>query len=98
MEERIFKKIAMALKYGDQSLYEALNHFDEERQGKIKVDDLKRVFKRLGLFSVDEHIPTLLKSGGVGPTDQVINIKKYQQLFKKDLDRRIQAKEQKSVC
>ena len=46
-------------------MIEAMRHFDPERKGSIPVGDLKKVFKRLGLISVDEHIPLLLKAGGV---------------------------------
>jgi Ca2+-binding EF-hand superfamily protein len=44
---------------------EAMRHFDPERKGSIQASDLKKVFKRLGLISVEEHIPLLLKAGGV---------------------------------
>jgi len=42
-----------------------MRHFDTERKGFIEVKDLKKVFRRLGLISIEEHIPLLLKSGGV---------------------------------
>ena len=65
VEDRMFKKVAQALRYGDEGLIEAMRHFDPERKGSIPVGDLKKVFKRLGLISVEEHIPLLLKAGGV---------------------------------
>ena len=65
VEDRMFKKVAQALRYGDEGLMEAMRHFDPERKGSIPVGDLKKVFKRLGLISVEEHIPLLLKAGGV---------------------------------
>lgn len=72
VEERLFKKVSQALRHGDESLFEAMKHFDYDKKGSIQVGDLKKVFKRLGLISVEEHIPLLLKSGGNNPNDTQI--------------------------
>jgi len=49
-----------------------MRNFDQERKGSIPVGDLKKVFKRLGLISIEEHIPLLLKAGGINENDTKI--------------------------
>jgi len=89
VEEKMFKKVAQALKYGDEGLIEAMRNFDKDKKGLIPVGDLSKVFKRLGLISVEEHIPLLLNAGGVNENDTQIKIVTYSKKFIEDLKKRL---------
>jgi Ca2+-binding EF-hand superfamily protein len=69
VEDAIMKKLKEVLDYSGESFYEAMKVYDLEGSETIKVDDLARVFKRLGISTIEPHIPYLLTVGGVRQKD-----------------------------
>jgi len=70
--------------HSSESLYEALSLYEitnEGNEGKIQARDLPRAFKRLGLASIEAHLPMVLKAGGVRLQDERIDIVDFSTKF-----------------
>jgi Ca2+-binding EF-hand superfamily protein len=65
VEEEIYAKIAQCLQQAGESLYQAMKVYDNTHDNTIQARDLTRVFKRLGLQSIEPHLPLILKTGGI---------------------------------
>lgn len=67
--------------HSSESLYEALSVYEIQNEGKIQARDLPRAFKRLGLQSIESHLPMVLKAGDVRLQDERIDIVDFTNKF-----------------
>jgi len=74
VEEALFKKVSDCLHYSGESLYSALQSADYDESGSILKDDLSRVFKRIGLSTIEPNLPRIMEIGGVTPNQEKIDI------------------------
>ena len=77
MDDAVFKKISDCLQYQSESLYDSLKAYDLDDSGTILRHDLVRVFKRLGLSTIEPHLPLILQTGGAGLKDERIDIASF---------------------
>lgn len=76
IEDEVFTKVWEALRHiGDENPDKVLeqtmmiyNMYDED-EPTIQARDLLRVFKRLGLSSIEEHMGLIFQAGGLKPED-----------------------------
>lgn len=88
VEDKVFKKIADCINHSGESLYEAMKVYDSHDSGQIQARDLTRVFKRLGLQSIEPHLPLVLKTGGIRVQDEIVEIVDFVNKFTTELNRR----------
>jgi hypothetical protein len=74
VEDAIMKKLKEVLDYSGESFFDAMRVYDFDGSETINVADLSRVFKRLGISTIEPYIPYLHGVGGVRPKDQKIDI------------------------
>ena len=67
--------------YSSESLFEALSVYEISNEGKIQARDLPRAFKRLGLQSIESHLPMVLQAGDVRLIDERIDITDFSNKF-----------------
>jgi len=81
----VFKKIADCINHSGESLFEAMKVYDIMGQGQIQARDITRVFKRLGLQSIEPHLPLVLKTGGIRVQDNIVEIADFCRKFMTEL-------------
>jgi Ca2+-binding EF-hand superfamily protein len=86
VEDAIMKKLKEVLDYSGESFFEAMRVYDLDGSETINVSDLARVFKRLGISTIEPYVPYLLQVGGVRPKDQKIDIITFQQAIMKEMN------------
>jgi Ca2+-binding EF-hand superfamily protein len=84
--------------HSGETLYESMKIYDYEGNTTIETNMMKRVFNRLGLTSIEAHLPSLLQAGGVKPSDEKIDIFEFASNFEKELNRRQKASDSKSLA
>jgi hypothetical protein len=89
VEEALFKKIHDCLIYSGESLKDALASADYDESGSILKDDLTRVFKRLGLSTIEPNLPRIMEIGGISPNQERIDILSFSNKFMKALESKI---------
>jgi Ca2+-binding EF-hand superfamily protein len=77
VDDAVFKKLSDCLQYQSESLYDSLKTYDVDDSGTILRHDLVRVFKRLGLSTIEPHLPLILQTGGAGLKDERIDIASF---------------------
>jgi Ca2+-binding EF-hand superfamily protein len=82
------KKLKEVLDYSGETFYDAMKIYDLEGSETIQVSDLARVFKRLGISTIEPHLPYLHGVGGVRPKDQKIDIITFYQSIMKEMNTR----------
>lgn len=71
--------------------------YDFDDSDTIKREDLVRVFKRLGLSTIEPHLPTIFKVGGVGMKDERIDIVIFSAKLMDTIDNIMRRKKSKQV-
>lgn len=75
IEDQIFQRIYDTLTHSEDSINNVLlrammvYEIGDEEKPVIQARDLIRVFKRLGLSSIEPHMNLIFKAGGVKPED-----------------------------
>ena len=54
-----------------------MKDYEYDNSGNILVQDLPRVFKRIGILKPEIHMKTLIKAGGASENDDVIDFITY---------------------
>jgi Ca2+-binding EF-hand superfamily protein len=85
VDEALFKKINDCLVYSGESLFEAMKYADMNDSDTIVREDLARVFKRLGLSTIEPNLPTIMKIGGVTDKQERIDIYDFSKRFNAEL-------------
>jgi hypothetical protein len=77
VEEALFKKVNDCLQYSGETLFSALQSADYDESGSILKEDLSRVFKRIGLSTIEPNLPRIMEIGGVTLSQEKIDIKSF---------------------
>jgi Ca2+-binding EF-hand superfamily protein len=88
VDDAVFKKIHDCLQYQNESLYDSLKAYDSDGSGTIARHDLVRVFKRIGLSTIEPHLPLILATGGAGLKDERIDIAGFSIRMMDEVDKR----------
>ena len=88
VDDAVFKKIHDCLQYQNESLYDSLKAYDIDGSGTIARHDLIRVFKRIGLSTIEPHLPLILATGGAGLKDERIDIAAFSIRMMDEVDKR----------
>jgi Ca2+-binding EF-hand superfamily protein len=91
VEEALFKKLRDCLEYSGESLSEALATADYEDTGSILKEDLSRVFKRLGLSTIDHNLTRILEIGGVSEKQERVDYRNFASKFMRALTDRLES-------
>jgi Ca2+-binding EF-hand superfamily protein len=93
VEDSVINKIKEQLAYSGENLYQAMKLYDLEGSDNILVQDLPRVFKRIGISNIMSHIPMFHKIGGIVEGQMSIDIVD----FSKKVEREIKHKTSKYI-
>jgi len=93
IEEILLKKVKDCLDYSGESLKSMLEAIDINDTGSIDREELARVFKRIGLSTIDKNIPRILSIGGVNESQEKVNIEQFTTRFMKVLNAKITSAE-----
>lgn len=93
IEEALYKKVSDCLTYSGESLRDALASADYDETGSILREDLTRVFKRIGLSTIEPNLPMIMEIGGVTPNQEKIDIDSFSNKFMKALNNKINSLE-----
>jgi Ca2+-binding EF-hand superfamily protein len=66
---------------------------DYDETGSILREDLTRVFKRIGLSTIEPNLPMIMEIGGVTPNQEKIDIDSFSNKFMKALNNKINSVE-----
>jgi Ca2+-binding EF-hand superfamily protein len=89
VDEALFKKINDCLVYSGESLFDALKYADINDSDTIAREDLARVFKRLGLSTIEPNLPTIMKIGGITEKQERIDIHDFSKRFSAELTKQL---------
>lgn len=93
VEEALFKKVNDCLTYSGETLYDVLAATDYDEVGSILKEDLARVFKRIGLSTVEQNMPRILQIGGVTENQERVDINIFAKKFMRALKEKLKSLE-----